>query len=150
MTTLVDTNILLRLADPSDANNATAAAAVATLRKAGDALTITPQVLYEYWVAATRTVAHNGLGQTADEAAKNIDWFASDFTLLKDQDALFAEWFKLVKGHDVTGVNAYDTRVVAAMRLHDVSRILTFNEKDFRRYEGITVLEPETVAADAK
>lgn len=150
MTTLVDTNILLRLADPSGVNHDTAVTAVATLRRAGDDLAVTPQVLSEYWAAATRTVAHNGLGQTPDEAAENIDWFTSDFTLLEDREGLFIAWFELVKEYGVTGANAYDTRLVAVMRLHSVGRILTFNNKDFRRYEGITVLKPDAVIADAK
>jgi hypothetical protein len=44
----------------------------------------------------------------------------------------------------VVGNQIYDTRLVAAMTVHAVGRILTFNAADFARY-GIIVLHPSTV-----
>ena len=41
----------------------------------------------------------------------------------------------------MTGTNAYDARLAAAMLTHGVTHLLTFNAKDFRRL-GIEVIEP--------
>ena len=35
-----------------------------------------------------------------------------------------------------------DARLVAAMTVHGVRHVLTFNGEDFSRYPGITVLDP--------
>jgi hypothetical protein len=47
----------------------------------------------------------------------------------------------------VSGVQVHDARLVAAMKIHRVSHILTFNTDDFVRYapEGITAVDPATV-----
>ena len=42
-----------------------------------------------------------------------------------------------------------DTNVVAAMRRHEISHILTFNAGDFSRFTDITVLAPVAVVAGA-
>ena len=40
-----------------------------------------------------------------------------------------------------------DARLVAAIRVHGVNQLLTFNVGDFRRYIGIAVLSPDDVLA---
>lgn len=46
--------------------------------------------------------------------------------------------------HNVPGVKVHDARLVAAMNVHNVPRILTFNAGDFLRY-GIEVIEPQSL-----
>jgi hypothetical protein len=43
--------------------------------------------------------------------------------------------------HGVIGSQVYDARLVAAMTVHGVGRILTFNVADFSRYP-IEILDP--------
>jgi predicted nucleic acid-binding protein len=50
----------------------------------------------------------------------------------------------LVK-QNVSGVQVHDARLVAAMRIHGIRHILTFNTKDFSRYSEIEALHPEEV-----
>ncbi len=66
------------------------------------------------------------------------------FAILPDAAEALAEWERLVIRHQVSGKKAHDARLVAAMNVHGVSRILTFNGADFSRYSGITVIEPTT------
>ena len=66
------------------------------------------------------------------------------FTLLPEAP-LQREWERLVTAHRVSGKNTHDARLVAAMMVHGVSSILTFNVQDFTRYAGIVVLDPGTV-----
>jgi hypothetical protein len=44
------------------------------------------------------------------------------------------------------GKNAHDARLVAAMRVHGLTHLLTFNAQDFRRYPGINVVTPGDLA----
>ena len=62
MSIVIDTNILLRSAEPSHAQHAVADHAVRILIAHNEILCVVPQVLYEFWVAATRPVPQNGLG----------------------------------------------------------------------------------------
>jgi predicted nucleic acid-binding protein len=43
-------------------------------------------------------------------------------------------------------VQVHDARLVAAMRVHGVKRILTFNDKDFARYTDIEAEHPRSVS----
>ena len=65
---LVDTNVLLRLAQPTSPQHAPAQAALMALDSAGLELCLVPQVLYEYWAVATRPPSANGLGLSVPEA----------------------------------------------------------------------------------
>jgi predicted nucleic acid-binding protein len=49
--------------------------------------------------------------------------------LLPDNLAVHQEWRKLLVMSNVSGVQVHDARLVAAMRVHGVGTILTFNEK---------------------
>jgi predicted nucleic acid-binding protein len=62
---LLDTNILLYLANSAATEHAGAKGAVTRMLAAGDRLVIAPQVLFEFWSVATRPAAANGLGWTA-------------------------------------------------------------------------------------
>jgi len=67
--------------------------------------------------------------------------------LLPDSLAVHEEWRKLPITHVVSGVQVHDARLAAAMIVHRVKRILTFNDLDFARYTGIEAVHPRTVAA---
>ena len=54
MRILLDTNILLRLDDKTHRHHADVQSAVELLGKSGHEMALVPQVIYEYWVVATR------------------------------------------------------------------------------------------------
>jgi len=60
------------LAEPGQAQYQTALDATTTLVQRGDHPCLVPQVLYEFWVVATRPKAVNGLGLTVAAAAKSV------------------------------------------------------------------------------
>ena len=145
MSTLVDTNVLLRLAQPNHRQYRPAVDGVARTRLAGEALYVTPQNIAEFWAAATRPVgAANGLGLTAAAIAAEIGTIERLFQLAADDPAIYPIWKGLVVGHQVLGTRVYDARLVAAMLVHGIGRILTFNIADFARY-GVAVLHPAAV-----
>ncbi len=119
--------------------------AVAALHAQGEQLCLVSQNFYEFWVVATRPVGHNGLGLTPAQAQMEIARLKSLFTVLDDTPAIFAEWERLVVLHQVSGKNAHDARLVAAMAVHGLGKLLTFNTSDFQRYRGIIVISPQDV-----
>ena len=141
MRVLIDTNLLVRLIDTTNINHARAVEAVTNLWVAGRIPILVPQSIYEFWTAATRSCEANGLGSSAEQAERDVDYLLSEFPLLPDRPELPQTFIELVVRHNVTGTNAYDARLAAAMLTHGVTHLLTFNAKDFRRL-GIEVIEP--------
>jgi predicted nucleic acid-binding protein len=64
------------------------------------------------------------------------------FRFLPDQLRLFDEWEQLVVVHLCHGRVSYDARLVAAMRTHGITRLLTLNTADFARFPGLTLIDP--------
>jgi predicted nucleic acid-binding protein len=147
MSTLLDANILTRLAQPSHPMHKTALDSVAELRRKGEVLCIIPQNLYEFWVVVTRPAAQNGLGMSPTQAQSELSRLKALFSLLDETPAILPQWEQLVAQHQVSGKNAHDAHLVAAMMVHRISRILTFNVSDFQRYQSITAVEPHRVLA---
>ena len=147
MNILVDTNILGRLAEPAHPQHNDAVASVDSLHRRGDQPCVVPQVLYEFWVVASRPTADNGLGLSVAEAASELARLKALFAFLADSAAIYPEWERLVAAFAVSGKKAHDARLVAAMSVHGVSHLLTFNIADFARYPAVTVLDPSAVAA---
>jgi predicted nucleic acid-binding protein len=146
MNVLLDTNILSRMAQPGHVQHQAALDATTALRFRGDVLCLVPQVLYEYWVVATRPAAVIGLGFPVPVVAAELIRIMSFFPLLPDTATIFPEWERLVTAHHVTGKNAHDARLVVAMSVHGLTHLLTFNTADFARYPGVTALDPAVVA----
>ena len=54
-------------------------------------------------------------------------------------------WERLVISTPVVGKNGHDARLVAAMTVHRLTHLLTFNAQDFRQYPAITAVTPADV-----
>lgn len=145
MTFLVDTNVLLRSAEPSHPMYEEAVNATNTLLVRGEELYIAPQNLIEFWNVYTRPVERNGLGHTVTEAEVEVNRLKGIFPILLDLPGIYGEWERLVITHAVMGVNVHDARLVAAMLVHGLTHILTFNTPDFRRFSQITVVHPSEI-----
>ncbi|WP_437186712.1 type II toxin-antitoxin system VapC family toxin [Planctomicrobium sp. SH668] len=144
MTILIDANLLLRLVETQSPRSAEAFQAVRLLGQQ-HSLIIVPQVVYEFWAVATRTLPANGLGMSVIEADQALQEMLEFFPLIPDEQGILDHWRSLVRHYGVKGVKSYDTRLVAAMKQHGLTHLLTFNAGDFTRYSGITVLTPEAV-----
>jgi len=143
---LVDSNILLRWVQPNDPDYAAVAAALAALAEQHAVLCYTSQNLAEFWNTCTRPVDRNGYGLTPAETDVRAHAFESRLQLLPDSLLVHQEWRRLVVAHAVAGVQVHDARLVAAMRVHGVKRILTFNQSDFTRYHDIEAIHPRGVS----
>lgn len=92
-----------------------------------------------------RDLGENGLGFTTKQLTAEVNALKRLFVLLPEAP-LLEEWGRLVAAYRVADKNTHDARLVAAMIVHGVSNILTFNIQDFTRYTEITVLDPKTLA----
>ena len=130
----VDTNILLRSAEPSHPTHYLAVNAVKTLLVNDNRICLIPQNLIEFWNVATRPVDNNGLGWTPSKTDIEVSRLESLLTVLSDSQAIYSEWRKVVLDNSVLGKQVHDARIVAAMNVHQVTKLLTFNAKDFKRF----------------
>ena len=144
---LVDTNILLRVAQPGHVSRASATAALIQLSIAGRELCLVPQSIYEYRVVATRPTTVNGLGLTIADVDLQVQDLLTRFTLLRDERGIFAHWYELVVRNAVHGKLAHDARLVVAMQRHGLTYLLTFNTTDFSRFTAIHALSPADILA---
>lgn len=143
---LIDTNVFLRLVSKTDPDRLICLNALQKLITGKEDLYYTTQVLAEFWVVCTRpATARGGYGLSSvrvEQKAKLIERYCE---LLPDSAATHQEWKWLIVTHAVQGVVIHDARLVAAMNVHGVTQILTFNKDDFKRYPGITVVSPDEI-----
>ena len=115
---LVDTGVLLRLADRRDPLHPTVRSALRALRRAGHLLYFATQNGAEFWNVATRPSTHNGLGLSPAAADRSLRLLERLIPHLPDAPALYAEWRWLVVSFKVSGVQVHDARLVATMKTH--------------------------------
>lgn len=153
---LVDTSALLRTLQIRHPEYELIARALELLPQQGRELHIVPQNLVELWVVVTRPVEQNGLGLTPVEAAAELSRIKGMFPLLPEIAAIYPAWEALVTKYAVSGKPSHDARLVAAMQVHGLTAVLTFDKSGFKRFPGIEVVHPaevkpaETAARDAE
>jgi len=86
MRVLVDTNILLRSAQPIHPPCAQAAQAVSKLIRQKDAVFFCSQNIAEFWNVATRPADLNGLGLSHEEVLQEVSSIERLLTLLHSGD----------------------------------------------------------------
>ena len=114
---LVDTNLLLRIADPGAAQHQSAADAIARLIARGHEVCICPQNIIEFWAVATRPVAANGFGWDISQADSEISEMELHFIQLVDTPNIYAEWRTLVVTGRISGKRVHDARLAAVSRV---------------------------------
>ena len=146
MVFLVDTNVLLRSAEPDHPMYPVAVRAIETLIADGESLVVALQNMAELWNVATRPVDKNGLGLTIEDAKAELIRLETLFRVLPETTNSYLEWKYLVSTYRIQGVKAHDARLVAVMMANQITKILTFNTSDFTRYPGIEAIHPGEIA----
>ncbi len=68
--------------------------------------------------------------------------YLSVMTLLPEPADIAERWLEVVRRYGVQGKAVHNARLVAFALTHGVSRILTLNPDDFRRYTEVTAVTP--------
>jgi predicted nucleic acid-binding protein len=139
---LADTNVILRRLHRAHPQHRQARDAIKKFSTDGNRVCVTSQNLIELWVVCTRPIESNGLGLSPSQADRVVARVENSVFRLSDSDNVYGEWRRLVVANGVSGKKAHDARIVAAMTVHGVTHILTFDRDDFSRYSAITVLDP--------
>jgi predicted nucleic acid-binding protein len=143
---LLDTNVLLRAAQLEAADHTIATSAISSLAARGEDLVLTPQILIEFWSVATRPIDVNGLGWSAQLVDEEVTRLLDQFPILVDRPEVFAHWLQIVRSHEVKGRKVHDARLLAIMRAHRVTHLLTFNVDDFKDHPDMTIVHPRDVS----
>lgn len=125
--------------------HAAALDASSALLAADEVVHIVPQNIAEFWNVCTRPRNQNGLGFSSEQTDAEVSRLETLFHLVLDEPGIYNEWRQLVVRYGVNGVRVHDARLVAAMRVHGISDLLTFDDGDFKRYREITVMTPADV-----
>jgi predicted nucleic acid-binding protein len=142
---LVDSNVLLRWVKPDDRDYPLVVSAIEVILADGGVLCYTSQNVAEFWNACTRPLAQNGFGLSPHETDRRARASEEKLRFLPDSVAVHQERRALLVSHNVSGVQVHDARLAAAMRVHGIERVLTFNERDFARYPDIQAVHPRAL-----
>ena len=150
--TLADTSILLRLPNPIDPRRAVTQASLSTLKGRGEPVVVARQNFVEFRGVASRPLDVNGLGMSPEEVDAELDRLEIIFTYLPELEDVYTVWRRLCRSAGVSGKQVHDTRLVAVCICSGVQTILTWNPKDFVRFQpfvpGLVVLTPDDVRAE--
>ncbi|MGA2249665.1 type II toxin-antitoxin system VapC family toxin [Terracidiphilus sp.] len=142
---LLDTNVLIRWVQHEASEYSLIKNSIQHLVNAGGAPCYTAQNLSEFWNVLTRPVKNNGYELSIEQADARAKYIETSLQLLLDNHDVYRVWRDLLVAHSIRGVQVHDARLVAAMQVHGVRKILTFNTRDFARYTLIEALHPAEV-----
>ena len=142
---LVDSNILIRWVQPGVPDFEIVRRAIQYLEDSRDIPCYTSQNLGEFWNVLTRPVDKNGYGLVLDSVLARTQQVEAKFRLLPEDLKVHLEWRRLLVTHRVSGTQVHDARIAAAMQVHGVKRILTFNTRDFARFAEIEAVHPSNL-----
>jgi len=137
----VDTNVLVYASEPTSAFWAAASAALLRLEAAGDTLCISRQIVREYIAVVTRPQAGMPPLPPASAAA-SARRLLEIYAVLEDTAIATARLLELLETVSTAGRQVHDANIVATMLAHGVTRLLTFNTADFRRFTPAIELVP--------
>jgi len=129
--------------DRISANYALARDATYILIDQGHKCCLTSQIIIEFWVVATRPTGVNGLGWTPERTKNQINQFLNRFTVLEETPEIFTLWFQLVTDYNIKGKRTHDIRLLAVMKAHNITHLLTFNPHDFLPLPNIIIIQPQ-------
>ncbi len=144
---LLDTNILLRMVQSDSPGSPAILACLDLLWQRGAELFYTSQNLAGFWNACTRPLDKNGFGNSIELTDRYATQIEARLSFAPDSESTHREWRKIVLAQRVSGVQVYDARLVAGMRVHEIANLLTLNVADFRRYGNILAATPAEVLA---
>jgi predicted nucleic acid-binding protein len=112
MSYLLDTGVLLRLADRSDKQHAVMSGAVRALIARQEELLTATQNIAEFCNVTTRPIANNGLGLSSQQALdllqREIEPICS---VVAELNAVHGELKRLIAKYGVTGKQVHDARL---------------------------------------
>ena len=148
MAILVDSNVLVFLVQQEHPWHEESKRALKFFLSTEDQVIVFLQNIAEFWNVCARPADKNGLGLSVTESERRLGELELIVTLLPDATATYQQWRRLVLQHEVKGVEVHDARLAAGMIVHGITRILTYNPKDFKRYREIIAIHPRRLVSN--
>lgn len=137
---LLDTNILLRLKEKHAESHQTVKNKIQQFLQIGEKLVLTPQIVYEFYVVATRPLEKNGLGLEVVEVIETIEEFSNLCQLLVEHQDTYQNWLHLMRQYQIKGKRSHDVRLVAFMQAQQIPKLYTLNQQDFKVFQNLIEL----------
>ena len=130
----IDTNVLVYASQRTSAYHQRGIVCLRVAAQGGQELWISRQILREYLATVSRPQRdHPALPM--HEAMADVERFERDFNIAEDGPGVFARLRCLLASVPTAGKQVHDANIAATMLGHGLTRLLTFNAADFRRFE---------------
>ncbi|MHB1687978.1 MAG: type II toxin-antitoxin system VapC family toxin [Ignavibacteriaceae bacterium] len=145
-TGLVDANVLVYAINENAKQHAASLKLVESGLNGEIPVCFTPQVFSEFFATVTNRKQITSV-LSREKALSEIE----DYFLKGESDLVFVhrgtldKIIELLKKYPVNAQDIFDLQLVATMLSNNITRIYTYNEKDFSKYAEIEVLNPESV-----
>lgn len=101
---------------------------------------ISHQNINEIYRVITHSKFKNPMNK--NKSLKVVSKIISSMILIFPKDETIFTTYKLAQKYNITGNKIFDTYLVSTMLSNGVSKIATDNDKDFKIYKGIKVINP--------
>ena len=142
MAVLVDSNVLIFSIQKDHPWHEEAVGAIERLLAKDETVYVLPQNVAEFWNVCTRPASKNGLGLTPQQTEERMKGLDAVLSVLHDTPEVYSRWRKLLVDHSVKGIQVHDARIAAAMQVHGIGKLLTYNSRDFKRYGDVVPILP--------
>ena len=143
-----DTNVLLSAVDRRRPLHAQALYVLNVLPNRGVVLYVSGQIVREFLVVCTRPVDVNGLGLSQRAAVSNLEAVIERSTILDENRNVAARLLEIARTETCTGKQLHDANIVATMQEHGLTRLVTGNLSDFRRFGGLDLVDLAELPVD--
>jgi predicted nucleic acid-binding protein len=137
----VDTNVLVYFTFAHFAEHQAARQRLAECERLPVTLWTSRQVLREFLAVTTRPGFLTPLPPPSF-LVKTVQAFENQFQIAADDAEVTTRLMELVEDPGAQGKQVHDANIVATMRRHQISHLVTHNAADFRRYAPWIVIVP--------
>jgi predicted nucleic acid-binding protein len=136
----IDTNVLVYARLNTSPYHRQARVRLSQLRKAGVAMSISRQVIREYLTVVTRSQSFS-TPLTSAEAVEDARQLEQLFEIADETAAVTEGLLTILDSITVGGKQIHDANIVATMQVNGISRLLTHNTGDFKRFGDLITVE---------
>jgi predicted nucleic acid-binding protein len=143
---LLDTNILVHAANEDSPYHADAKSVIERINSGELKACLSGQILAEFYATLTNPKKVRQPLSVKEGALAIEGYLESDILKLYPRRDTLKLTLELVRSYQVKGLDIFDAQIVATMVENKIKTIYTANEKDFRRYKEIEVINPLTLS----
>jgi len=145
-TGLVDANVLVYAINQNAEQHSAALKLVESGLNGEIPISFTPQVFSEFFATVTNPKRITSVLSRENALSQIENYFLKGkVDIIFIHQGTLDKMLELIKKYQVSAQDIFDLQLVATMLSNNVTRIYTYNDKDFSPYTEIEVLKPESV-----